>query len=194
MSRVTAERIALNSDKGILRGSGQTTASTKDPPTSPPPLIRGAAHSPPRPPPERARISAKARATERRRSSSTTRTDAYLRITGRPEPNLGNETPSIEGNSSQRRHHRTAARRRGRSITTKGGQGAKTVAKPRQSARVQKLWERKRIEETKKRKSSKGGPEWPPTLAKGCVGAEGVYPRNPGAPEYPPFGTQNQKI
>ena len=136
--RVAVERIALNSDEGILRGSGRATASTKNPPTSPPPPIRGAAHSSPRPPPERARISAEARATERRRSSSTTRTDAYLRITGRPEPNLGNETPSIEGNSSRRRHHQTAARRRGRSITTKGGQGAKTVAKPRQSTGVRK--------------------------------------------------------
>ena len=75
---------------------------------------------------------------------------------------------------------------------TKGGHkaGAPRHGRHRDSAQDFGIGERKRIEETRKRmKSSKGGPEWPPTLAKGCVGAEGVYPRNPGARACPPFGT-----
>ena len=125
MTRVAAERIALNSDEGILRGFWRTAASTKYKPLSPSPTV-GAAQSSPRPPPERAKIAAEARA-----YSATNRHRRYSKIEPTPSELSEHHKRAAEHTSMQRNNIKGAAehtslpsngkRTEQRSRKTKGG-------------------------------------------------------------------------
>ena len=123
---VTVERITLNSDGGFLRGYGRTAALTTHPSSSP------------RLPPKRAKIAAKASATK---SWITTLLQCH-RLFPRYYFNNRNDAQLTRDPDRMKVLRATCSEilsngetRRGPSITTKGGQGNKDLAKQRHCAR-----------------------------------------------------------
>ena len=129
---VTVERIPLNSDAEFFRGSGLTAASPNYQPSSP------------RLPPERAKIAAKASATDRHRGTLlqgrrlSSRQDYDDRTSTRMTRNYYTTLMigSIKGDLRQR-HHQTARRDKDEASRQRVARAHKNLAKQRQRKRKQ---------------------------------------------------------